>query len=556
MQTALHIYALIRQIRRELVRGEVTATEFYKKERAAYFFVRSGKTRSALVFGYHPISFGSYVVPAGKVDIGTREKPWPVFALDGATITGVEQVGLDRIFRLIFEQEGRARVAVCEAMGPNGNLWLLDENENVAATLRNRKGAVGRPYELPPPLAKINPLEVTGDELGELREQVGDMPVAVFVERHVAGFTRTMAREIAERISTDDPSGEDNDVLARVLREMAGRFAEDGPGYLYEMPGGWEVYPFKLGSAAQQPEKFKTLSLAVMQMTRRRTTVTREADEEKKILDVVRRAAGRLERRLPKIERDIEDAANYEIYRKHGELLQTDLPQIKRGMDAITVDDVYITPPEPVTIKLDPALTPPENVEQYFRRYRKGREGLELLQRRLEITRQELAELERMAGELEGNFEQARERYRAEIDALLPRAGASRETDVARLPYREYVLSTGLKIFVGRDGADNDRTTFEYARPYELWFHAQQCPGSHVVIKYPNKSFEPSAREIEETAAVAAYFSKARNDTLVPVIYAERRYVRKPRKAKAGLVTVEREKSVMVTPRKPGETAD
>jgi predicted ribosome quality control (RQC) complex YloA/Tae2 family protein len=106
-------------------------------------------------------------------------------------------------------------------------------------------------------------------------------------------------------------------------------------------------------------------------------------------------------------------------------------------------------------------------------------------------------------------------------------------------------------VFIGREGADNDRTTFEFAKPYELWFHAQQCPGSHVVMKFPNKSFKPSKAEIEETASYAAWHSKARNDSLVPVIYAERKYVRKPRKAKPGLVTVEREKSVMVEPKQP-----
>jgi predicted ribosome quality control (RQC) complex YloA/Tae2 family protein len=121
------------------------------------------------------------------------------------------------------------------------------------------------------------------------------------------------------------------------------------------------------------------------------------------------------------------------------------------------------------------------------------------------------------------------------------------------LPYKEYLLSTGLKIYVGRDGADNDRTTFDFARPYELWFHTQQCPGSHVVIKFPNKSFVPSKLEIGETAAIAAWFSKARNDSLVPVIYTERRHVRKPRKAKPGLVTVQRETSVMVEPKSPVE---
>ncbi|UCE25102.1 MAG: DUF814 domain-containing protein, partial [Candidatus Zixiibacteriota bacterium] len=162
----------------------------------------------------------------------------------------------------------------------------------------------------------------------------------------------------------------------------------------------------------------------------------------------------------------------------------------------------------------------------------------------------ELGGLTAIQNDLEQNFDSARQKYEPEIMSLLPGERAEREV-APRLPYRPYVLSSGLTIFVGRDGADNDRTTFEFARPYELWFHTQQCAGSHVVMKYPNKSFEPSRREIEETAAIAAYFSKARKDSLVPVVYTQRKYVRKPRRAKPGLVLVEREKSVMVEPTKP-----
>jgi predicted ribosome quality control (RQC) complex YloA/Tae2 family protein len=174
------------------------------------------------------------------------------------------------------------------------------------------------------------------------------------------------------------------------------------------------------------------------------------------------------------------------------------------------------------------------------------------LQRRLVVTKEELAQLLTIQSELEEDFESTRRHYDQDIKTLLPGKTARADT-LPRLPYREYTLTTGVRIFVGRGGADNDHTTFGFARPYELWFHAQQCPGSHVVMKFPNKSFEPSKLEIEEAAAFTAYFSKARKDSLVPVIYTQRRYVRKPRKAGPGLVTVEREKSVMVPPQKPSQ---
>jgi len=125
-----------------------------------------------------------------------------------------------------------------------------------------------------------------------------------------------------------------------------------------------------------------------------------------------------------------------------------------------------------------------------------------LLQRRLEIATGEIDSVEMIQSDLSIDFENATEKYQSEIAAILPKS-SEKKTAHVRLPYRPAILTTGLTIFIGRDGADNDETTFKHTKPYELWFHASQCPGSHVVIKFPSKNFEPSRIEIEETAAIA-----------------------------------------------------
>ena len=258
----------------------------------------------------------------------------------------------------------------------------------------------------------------------------------------------------------------------------------------------------------------------------------------------------KIEKRIKHIESDIIDAADYEQYKKYGELIQINISSMKKGLKIIELEDIYNDSNLKISIKLDPAKTPAENADVYFKKHRKGREGLELMKRRLEISQKELKNYQIISAELDDNFENASQKYKQELSSLLPKERI-KQTQAVRLPYKEYQLSTGLTIFVGRDGSDNDRTTFEFTKPYELWFHAQQCAGSHVVIKFPNKSFVPSKLEIEQTAAVAAFHSKARKNSLVPVIYTEKKYVRKPRKAKAGLVIVEREKSVLVEPTNP-----
>ena len=565
MQTALHILSLAIEMKRDLIGGRVVSTEFYKKERAGYLFIKSQSGLWAVGSLFHPAGSGYFVVPGSKIKVDTKEKPWPIFDLADAILRDITQPSLDRVIHLALEKNDKRFILVIEAIGPNGNLWLLDEKMGKLATLRNRDLAPGDPYLWPAMPERLDPRTVSVEQLrATIADQVeanSSQSVITFIEKNLIGFNRTLAREAATRagiadFDLDEVESSQVEKLLDSLAYIATRFAEPESGYIYVVNGVTEAYPFKLASIDEQPEKFKSLSFAVMTGAARRQDKTEQLDERKTNTDLVRSAIKKLERRIHKLEVDIVEAQDFERYKRLGELLQINFDKLKRGMTSITLEDVISESPQSVSIPLEQALSPQENIETYFRKYRKGREGIDLLQRRLEISKGELEEIRSIAGELDRQYEQAAERYRAELESLRPRAAGPTSAPAQRLPYKPYTLSTGLTIFVGRDGADNDRTTFDFAKPYELWFHAQQCPGSHVVIKFPNKSFEPSKAEIEETAAIAAYFSKAKNDSLVPVIYTERRYVRKPSKAKPGLVIVEREKSVMVPPRRPSEKAD
>jgi predicted ribosome quality control (RQC) complex YloA/Tae2 family protein len=557
MQTSLHIRALVREMKQELTGGGVSSTAFYKKLRAAYIFVKTETAHWAFGFVFHPGGSGVFLVPASKIEVETTEKPWPIFDLAGSTITDIAQVGLDRLFTISVKTSAGARQIVCEAIGPNGNLWLVDSKDHILATLRHREHATNEVYKPMPPREGLDPFTITSGKLGSAVTKLSDhsMSVVSFMEKQVLGFSRSIAREAAiraglEQASTRDLKSDQIQGLASQIRTLAEAFTSVNLGYLHKVRDGIEVFPFKLReSGAADPDKYKTLSMAAMAMIMTKQDSKDESDESKVIISAAAKQVERLRSRLEKVEADITQAADFERYKQLGDLLHSNFTKIKRGMKHIRVTNTFDHVLKEIDIPLDSAATPKQNVENYYKKHRKGREGLELLERRAEITRQELAQWKEIHQELTEDFETARPRYSTELSSLLPKEKV-KVAEVGRLPYKEATLSTGLTIYVGRDGADNDRTTFEFAKPYELWFHAQQCPGSHVVMKYPNKSFVPSKREIEETAAVAAFHSKAKNNSAVPVIYAERRHVRKPRKAKPGLVTVEKEKSVMVVPRK------
>lgn len=549
--------AIVEQLKKEAVGQKIIATEFYKKERTALFVIKA-KQKLALTFKYHPHHHGLFLVPISKLSLDTREKPWPIFAIKEALIKDVAQVGFDRAIRLTVEYDGSIKTILIEAIGTNGNIWLLGKDDKIEATLRKKDYREGESYRLDPIPGKLDPLNLSVEKLKEVALGFEGEYIKPFLEKKILGFSHTLSKECLKRSQLDfteltSMSDSDWHTLIDTINNIEDSFANAESGYLYNLGGKYETYPFKLSTVDDQPEKFKTLSLALMAMSERKQEDISRDSEEKTITTAVKKAYKKLQKRYENITKDIESAQNYEDYKKFGELLQINFDKLKKGLDAIELEDVYTS--QKITIKLDPALSPNENAENYFRKHRKGREGLDLLLRRQQITKDEIDELKKIVDDLENDFSSAQKRYQVEISALLPKEGVKSEA-FERLPYKEYQLSTGLTIYVGRDGSDNDRTTFDYARPYELWFHTQQCPGSHVVMKFPNKNFEPSKLEIEETAAIAAFHSKARNDSLVPVIYTERKYVRKPRKAKPGLVTVEREKSVMVVPTEPPRTTD
>jgi predicted ribosome quality control (RQC) complex YloA/Tae2 family protein len=136
-------------------------------------------------------------------------------------------------------------------------------------------------------------------------------------------------------------------------------------------------------------------------------------------------------------------------------------------------------------------------------------------------------------------------------------AGGRREPRApsARHQPRRLRTNEGWDVLIGRTNEGNDFLTHQLARPEDYWFHVHGAPGSHVVLRRGKGKNEPSRRTLEEVASWAAYYSQARTAGKVPVIYTRKKYVRKPRKAPAGLAVCEREKSLMVRPAEPPRSA-
>ncbi len=273
-----------------------------------------------------------------------------------------------------------------------------------------------------------------------------------------------------------------------------------------------------------------------LELERRRAAVRKAAERE----------LGKKLRAVAKVEAEVADGARAAEYRHKAELLLMRQSDIKRGVTTVRVTDYDNA--TPVEIEVDPRLTPAKNAERLFRRARKA-------ERRAERAPVRLAELEREIDELRETLEEVRNAPAEKLDALErlfhPQAAAAAKRAGERVRFRTYTVSGGWTVLVGKSNRDNDILTHKIARPDDIWFHARQVPGSHVVLRRAGRKAAPDARAIKEAAAIAAFHSKAGKSTKVPVCYTERRYVRKPRGAKPGLAAVSREKVIYVDPGLP-----
>ncbi len=251
----------------------------------------------------------------------------------------------------------------------------------------------------------------------------------------------------------------------------------------------------------------------------------------------------RAERRAAALEREIEEGADAERLREDANLILARLPQIRRGAGRIALEGFE---GEPREIELDPKLSAAENAERLYalaaRRERAARRLPDVLgqtRARVEALRAGLGTLA-ASGPSEALWELAGGRPEE--------PGRKRDGDGSRLPYRRYVSSGGLEIRVGRGAKQNDELTFHHSHTEDIWLHARQVPGAHVILRWGRKDANPPRRDLLEAAVAAAVHSEARHSGTVGVDWTRRKYVRSPRKAPPGVVVPERVQTVFVEP--------
>jgi predicted ribosome quality control (RQC) complex YloA/Tae2 family protein len=455
-----------------------------------------------------------------------------------------------------------------ELMGRHSNLILVDDDGRIMESAKRVTPEMSRvrpvlprlPYVPPPPPDRLDPRSITAVSTARLLEA---LPPNAELSRALVssyrGISPVMAHEIVFRAtgSSGTRAGDVNlasaeplarETLAlleplqttvwspRIYRERdhldPGEVVACSPILMTHLAAEHDVSPAESMSEA----------LALAESAADRPAPARHAQRRQRLLDAVAAAREKVDRRLAALATASARAAEAERLKTAGELIYAYLWQIEPGQVSL---DVHGS-----TIPLDPDLTASENAQAYFERYRKAQSAEEQLPGLVEESRAEIAYLDQLAlliAQAPGFSEL--EALAAEWAEQAPPDHASRpkKSTVPRRP-RALVDARGNSVYIGRSGHQNELVTFDVAGPDDTWLHARGVPGSHVVIRWRSRESPASADTVEAAAALAAWYSAARESGGVEVDVAPRRHVRKIKGAGPGMVTYRNERTIRVQP--------
>lgn len=308
------------------------------------------------------------------------------------------------------------------------------------------------------------------------------------------------------------------------------------PGERYEPPPPRQGAPPEDASrfAGDDGEPFP-ISRAIHAHYGPRAKERRIADRRKEAERALKRRLDRVLRSMKKVEEDLARTRDADRWRRLGDLLKPMLSRIPRGAEAVEATEYTEEGPRSVEVPLDPKLSPQENVERYYKRYRRMRAGAERIPERLAQLEAEARSLrESLAGLEAAEDEEAIAELLADAGEASRRGGLSPK-DERKLPYRTFVSATGQRILVGRGAKQNDELTFRHARGSAHWLHARGYPGAHVVIPLP-RGADPDGETLLDACALAAHFSGARGEAVAEITHAPVSRLRKPKGGAPGAV--------------------
>lgn len=493
--------------------------------------------------------------------------------LIGATLVSVEQFGLDRIAFFNFDATNeigdRVKLTLAvEIMAQHSNVILFDENNRIIDALRRvdaekssyRLVLPGAQYKFPPAQEKADLRSTPPEEACKAVLSCENSKLSSAILKSVQGVSPLLSREIGFRVCGDDKgiteltTDEKMNLLCE-LSSLKNTLVNGVAEPTIVLDESEKPLEFSFMPITQYGESLKVIKKAnVFDLLEgfysERDRVLRTRSKGAELFKMLDNAIERTARKLNNQREDLRRCEDRDAIRINAELITAAQYRLQKGLSIYEVENYY-DDNNIVKITVDPALTPSQNAQKLYKDYHKACTAENMLIKLIEEGEQDLAYLESvrdMLGRstLEREFGEIKDELISQ-GFIKPKKSGKKQMKKQALPPLEFKTSQGLTVLVGRNNIQNDKLTFKTGRRGDIWLHAQKCPGSHVLLVADGKEVPDDA--IVEAAEIAAYYSSAKDGTVVTVDYTDVKNIKKPNGAKPGFVVYYTYYSVNVKPK-------
>lgn len=532
------LHHLTKELQEELLYGRIQKVN-QPFERELVLTIRNNRKNYKLLLSAHPV-FGRVQITTADFQNPQTPNTFTMIMrkyLQGAVIESITQVENDRILEIAFSNKNEIGdnikvTLVVEIMGKHSNIILIDKAENkIIESIKHigfsqnsyRTILPGSTYLAPPKTEAKNPFTVSDEKLFELLQTEDLAPRNL--QKLFQGLGRDTAENLAAQLSNDK------------LKQFRAFFARPCQPNMTDKSFAAVLFD----KSNKQFDSLSELLDVFYQDKAERDRVNQQSS------DLIHRVQTELDKNIKKLgkqEKELLATENAEEFRQKGELLTTYLTLVPNNQDQVELDNYYTN--EKIVIALDKSLTPSQNAQRYFKKYQKLKEAVKHLTGLIQETKDTITYLESVETALNHASISDIEDIREELVETGFVKRRTRDKRHKRKKPEQYLASDGKTIImVGRNNLQNDELTFKMAKKGELWFHAKDIPGSHVLIK---DNLNPSDEVKTDAAELAAYYSKARLSNLVQVDMIEAKKLNKPTGGKPGFVTYTGQKTLRVTP--------
>lgn len=493
--------------------------------------------------------------------------------LEGGKIRSIEQIDFERIMHITIEAiddfgDWKKKILVCEFMGKHSNIILVNPENNLIIDAIKKYGndvssfrevLPGKPYIAPPGQGKVNPISVSYTEFcSAMWQQTGNLSDAIF--KSMSGISPFSARQICLHcgLNADVPVDECGEyeltTIFKYIRDLIQACANGAttPGIVFKKNNPFEFAPYTIQEISEfhsYPSINETCDFFYTELLNQARLESIKSNLSRQVRIMLDKA---YKKKMAQ-EGDFNSAQDKEKYREWGELITTYAYQLHKGQTEAILTNYYNN--QEVRIPLEARYTPIENAQRYYKTYNKSKRAINHLQELIRINQAEIDYLESVMvlikrAESQDDIEDVI--YELEKGGYIKTHTRRTGKQSVKTEPRHFVSSDGFDILVGRNNHQNDRLTLKQSERRDLWLHAKDIPGTHVIVRLPAdiKSIDDVPdNTLEEAASLAAYFSKASESDKVAVDYTFRINVRKPSGSKPGMVIYDNYWTIMVNPR-------